>query len=59
MSRKHITINEDVWAELQKLKGEYRVSSFSEVLRRLLKDAGRELNEMPTVENEKEVKSLR
>jgi len=38
MSRKHITIDEDVWAELQKLKGEYRLSSFSEVLRRLLEE---------------------
>lgn len=36
MSKKHIIIEEDVWAELQKLKGEYRLSSFSEVLRKLL-----------------------
>jgi len=42
MSRKHITIEEDVWAELQKLKGEYRLSSFSEVLRRLIKIAKEE-----------------
>lgn len=42
MSKKHISIREDVWAELQKLKGEWRLSSFNEVLRKLIKIAKEE-----------------
>lgn len=42
MEKRHITIDKDVWTELRRLKADYELKSFSDVLRKLVKIAKEE-----------------